>query len=60
VQREQDATTSIENIVQNIHRMTELLEKSTQLWTRILKDGSLQELQGKEDKLHVSMADVKH
>jgi uncharacterized protein (UPF0371 family) len=48
-QREQDVTTSAENIMQNIHRMTELLEKSAQLWTQILEDGSLQELQGKEE-----------
>jgi hypothetical protein len=39
--------------------MTELLEKSAQLWTQLLEDGSLQELQGKEDKLHAAMEDVK-
>jgi hypothetical protein len=59
VQREKDATTTAENIVQNIHRVEELLEKSGQLWTQLLEDGSLQELQGKEDKLHATMADVK-
>jgi hypothetical protein len=35
------------------------LEKRTKLWTQVLEDGSLQELQGKEDKLHAAMADVK-
>jgi hypothetical protein len=58
-QREQDATASTENIVQNIHIMTELWEKSAQLWTQLLEDGSLQELQGKEEKLHAAMAYVK-
>jgi hypothetical protein len=48
----------IENIVENIHRATKLLEKSDQLWTQRLEDGSLQELEGKEDKLHAEMADV--
>jgi hypothetical protein len=43
-QREQDATTSVENITHNIHRMTELLEKSAQLWTQLLEDRSLQEM----------------
>jgi hypothetical protein len=43
----------------NIHRMTEMWEKSAQLWTHLLEDGTLQELQGKEDKLHVVMAYVK-
>jgi len=32
-QREQDVTKSIDNIVQNINIMTELLEKSFELWT---------------------------
>jgi hypothetical protein len=59
VQREKDVTTTAENIVQNIHRVAELLEKSGQLWTQLLEDGSLQELQGKEDKLHATMEDVK-
>jgi hypothetical protein len=45
-QREQDTTTSAENITQNIQRMTEMLEKSAQLWTQLLEDRSLQELQG--------------
>ena len=35
--------------------MTELLEKSAQLWTQLLEDGSLQELQGQEDKLHATI-----
>jgi hypothetical protein len=39
--------------------VAKLLEKSGQLWTQLLEDGSLQELQGKEDKLHATMADVK-
>jgi hypothetical protein len=59
VQREQDVIASAENIVQNIHRLTKLLEKSAQLWTQLLEDGSLQEMQGKEEKLHAAMEDVK-
>jgi hypothetical protein len=59
VQIDQDATTFAENITQSIHRVTELLEKSTQLWTRLLEDGSLQELHGDEDKLHATMAEIK-
>jgi hypothetical protein len=43
-----------------VHWLTELLEKSTQLCTQLLEDGILQELEGKEDKLHASMAYVKH
>jgi hypothetical protein len=39
--------------------MTELLEKNAQLWTQLLEDESLQDLQGKEDKLHATIADVK-
>jgi hypothetical protein len=38
--------------------MREFLEKSAQIWTHLLEDGRLQELQGK-DKLHAAMADVK-
>jgi hypothetical protein len=33
VQREKDAIESAENIAEMIHKMTELLEKSGQLWT---------------------------
>jgi hypothetical protein len=36
-----------------------LLEKSAQLWTQLLEDGILQELQGKEEKLHATMEDIK-
>jgi HEPN domain-containing protein len=32
-QREKDTTESAENIAETIHKMTELLEKSGQLWT---------------------------
>jgi hypothetical protein len=39
--------------------MTELLEKGGQLWTHILEDGSLQELQGMKDKVHVVMKYLK-
>jgi hypothetical protein len=39
--------------------MKELWEKSAQLWTRRLEDESLQEMQGKEEKLHVAMEYVK-
>jgi len=39
--------------------MTKMLEKSAQLWTPLLEDGSLQELQGKEDKLHAAIGYVK-
>jgi hypothetical protein len=39
--------------------MTELLEQSGQLWTQVQEDGSLQELQGKEDRVHASMEDLK-
>jgi Mg2+ and Co2+ transporter CorA len=46
-QREKDVTTAVQNITQNIQRMAEMLEKSGQLWTRLLEYGSLQELQGK-------------
>jgi hypothetical protein len=42
-----------------MHRVAELLEKSDELWTQLLEDGSLQEFQGKEDKLHATMEDVK-
>jgi hypothetical protein len=35
------------------------LEKSNQLWTQLLEYWSLQEMQGKEDKLHATMEDVK-
>jgi hypothetical protein len=47
------------SIAQTIHRMTELLEKSGQLWTQLLEDGSLQDLQGREDKVHAVMEDLK-
>jgi hypothetical protein len=59
VQRERDTIASIESIMQNIQRLKELLEKSAQLWTQLLEDGSLQELQGKEEKLHIAMEYVK-
>jgi hypothetical protein len=59
-QREKDEISSAESIMHNIHRLTELLEKSTQLWTQLLEDGILQELQGKEEKLHAAMVDVKN
>jgi hypothetical protein len=39
--------------------LTKLLEKSAQLWTQLLEDGSLIELQGGEEKLHTTMVDVK-
>jgi hypothetical protein len=39
--------------------MIELLEKRAQLWTQLLEDGRLQEMQGKEEKLHETMVDVK-
>jgi hypothetical protein len=59
VQREKDMTIVVENIVQNIHRVEELLDKRGQLWTELLEYGSLQDLKKKEDKLHVVMEDVK-
>jgi hypothetical protein len=39
--------------------VTELLEKSAQLWTQLLENGSLQELQGDKDKFHTIMVEVK-
>jgi hypothetical protein len=39
--------------------MTKMLEKSAQLWTQLQEDESLQEMQGKEDRVHVAMADLK-
>jgi hypothetical protein len=59
VKREKYVTVAAKNITHNIQRVVEPLEKSDQLWTQLLEDGSLQELQGKEDKLHEAMADVK-
>jgi hypothetical protein len=59
VQRDQDTTVSTENIALDIQKMTELLEKSGQLWTQLQEDGSLQELQGKEDRVHVAMVELK-
>jgi hypothetical protein len=59
VQREQEATTTAEDIDRSIQRVTDLLEKSAQLWTHLLEDGSLQELQERENKLHAAMAEVK-
>jgi len=41
VQREKDRTTTAKKIVQNIHRVEELLEKRGHLWTQLLEDGSL-------------------
>jgi hypothetical protein len=60
VQREKDTTELAKNIAHAIQRMTELLEHSGQLWTQFQEDGSLQELQGREDKVHVGMAELKH
>jgi hypothetical protein len=39
--------------------MTDLLEKSGQLWTQLLEDGSLKDLQEREEKVHAIMADLK-
>jgi hypothetical protein len=58
-QREWEMITSAKNITQNIHRLTKVLEKSAQLRTQLLEDEILQELQGKEEKQHTSMVDVK-
>jgi hypothetical protein len=46
-------------IMQHIHRVEKLLEKRGHLWTQLLEDRILQELQGKKDKLHAAMAYVK-
>jgi hypothetical protein len=59
VQQEQEATTATEDIGQSIQIVTELLNKSAQLWTHLLEDGSLQELQEKESKIHAIMEEVK-
>jgi hypothetical protein len=58
-QREQEATKAAEGIDQSIQTVIELLEKSAQLWTHLLEDGSLQELQEKENQLHATMVEVK-
>jgi hypothetical protein len=58
-QWEQEVTTAVEGIDQSIQTVTMLLEKSAQLWTHLLEDGSLQELQEKEAKIHAAMAEVK-
>jgi hypothetical protein len=39
--------------------MSELLEKSGQLWKQLLEDGSLQDLQEREEKVHATMEDLK-
>jgi hypothetical protein len=52
-------TTFTENIAQNISRMKKLLETSGQLWTKLLEDGILQEIEGKEDKFHTTIENVK-
>jgi hypothetical protein len=49
----------VEGIDQSILTVTELLEKSVQLWTHLLEDGSLQELQEKETNIHAAMVEVK-
>jgi hypothetical protein len=49
----------VESITKTIHRMIELLEKSGQLWTHLLEDGILKDLQGREDKVHVVMVELK-
>jgi hypothetical protein len=35
------------------------LENNAQLWTQLLEDVSLQELQGKEDRVHEAMEEIK-
>ena len=59
VQWEHEATTTTEDINWRIQRVIDLLEKSTQMWTHLLEDESLQELQERENKLHTTMAKVK-
>jgi hypothetical protein len=39
--------------------MTKMLEKSAQLYTQLQEYGSLQEVQGKEDRVDVEMKDLK-
>jgi hypothetical protein len=49
----------MEGIGHSIQAVMELLEKSAQLWTHLLEDGNLQELQEKETKIHIAMVEVK-
>jgi hypothetical protein len=49
----------MEGIIQSIQIVTTLLEKRAQLWTHLLEDGGLQELQEKEAKIHATMVEVK-
>jgi hypothetical protein len=48
----------VKSINQTIQVVIKLLDKSTQLWTHLLEDGSLQELQEKETNIHIVMAEV--
>ena len=49
----------MEGISQSIQAVMKLLEKSVQLWTHLVEDESLQDLQEKETKIHTTMAEVK-
>jgi hypothetical protein len=58
-QHKQDTTTFAENITHTTQCVTELLENNAQLWTQLLEDSSLQELQGNEDRVHEEMEELK-
>jgi hypothetical protein len=59
IQREQEATGHTESIALIIQEITELYNKSAQLWTNLQEDGKLQELDQKEEGINTVMQELK-
>jgi hypothetical protein len=58
-QREQEVTSHKESIVQSIQEITELYNKSAQLWTNLQEDEKLQELEQKEEGVNTAVQELK-
>jgi hypothetical protein len=58
-QREQEVTGHAESIAQSIQDITNLYNKSAQLWTKLQEDDKLQELDQKEEGVNTMLQELK-
>jgi plasmid maintenance system antidote protein VapI len=56
---EQEVTIHREIIAQSIQELTDLYEKSAQLWINLHKDGKLHEIEQKEEGINTTLQDLK-
>jgi hypothetical protein len=58
-QREKEATTHVDSIVQEVKEVAELYDRTAHIWTSLEEDEKIQQLEQREEKLNIVVQDLK-